>query len=179
MPPEAVLSLGCSECPRLVATSLPGRDYWALEELMDTVVARDPAAKVKATGYRGVFEVLSGQDPQGLAVQFLMYNHAFIARVLPVLACAIPVKLKEALSGLGLSGLRARLEFKAREPLKGTLTEDLVRSALASAGVILVGRREGEVIIDVESLGKCVIISFGEPRSCGPRCTVLVPSRSL
>ncbi|WP_048812881.1 hypothetical protein [Acidilobus saccharovorans] len=175
MPPEAVLPISyCDRCPRLVVTSLPGRDSWALEELMDTVVARDPSARFEATGYRGVVEVYSSLSPDEIARQFLLYQHAFIARVVPVLACSTPERLGEAMARLVPKGLSAGLELKVRVPLKGRVSEGAVKEALRVAGVALRGR-EANLKVVVESVGDCLLISVGEWRSCGPHCAVLVP----
>lgn len=175
MSPEELLPLSyCDRCPRLVVTSLPGRDSWALEELMDTVVARDPSAKFEATGYRGVVEVYSSLSPNEIARQFLLYQHAFIARVVPVLACSTLEKLGDAIARLIPQGLSAGLEFKVRVPLKGKVSEDDIKKILRSAGVLLQGR-EANLKIVLESVRSCFLISLGEWRSCGPHCAVLIP----
>lgn len=161
-------------CPTILATSMPGRDSWALEELMDTVMSRDPRAEVRATRYRGVFEVYTSLSPRDAAALFLLYQHAFLASVVPVMSCSDLRGLPAALGSLlrGLSG-PVRLVVRAREPMKDSLTEELVRNLVRSAGLPISDRAEVELV--VESIDYRVVMSVGQPRRCGPHCTVLVP----
>ncbi len=155
-------------CPALLVTAMPGRDSWALEELLDTVVEADPMAKVEATRYRGTFLVRSSLDPARLARRFLAYTHAFVARVVPVLWCG-PLEELDQASWVSARYPGAALDVRAREPLKDRLTEALVRQTLGVRG------QGAEYVIDIENVDEVVLVSAGRLRSCGPHCVVLVP----
>jgi hypothetical protein len=167
-----------TRCPSLVGTSLPGRDSWALEEFMDTVITADPEAEVRSTEYRGVFVAYSLREPIALATRFLSFTHAFLARVYPVMLCGGPQELDSLVSAL-LSHVRvseARLEVKLREPLSRQLTESRVVSSIAAGG--LRPSKRSELVVLVETLWDLVLLSYGRLASCGPRCRLLLPRAS-
>ena len=162
--------MSAGRCPSLLVTSLPGRDSWAFEEIGDTVIAADPLARVEATRYRGVFVVFSSRDPYEISSKFVLYTHAFVAWVLPVLGCF------RDLESLARSAPRpprpASLEVRLRDPLKRQLSEGAVVRALAGAGVEL--SKGSELVIFVESLDDLLLLSYGRKVPCGPSCFALV-----
>ena len=163
-------------CPQLVGTSLPGRDSWALEEFMDTVISADPRARVELTRYRGVFVAYLARDPAEVAAKFLAYTHAFLARVYPVLLCAPKERLSDLLSGIAslVREGQAKLEVRLREPISRSVSEDDVKRLITSAGV-RPGRSGSHLII--ESLYDYFVASYGTAHACGPKCRVIVPTR--
>ncbi len=161
-------------CPSVVATSLPGRDSWALEEFMDTVTSADPGAIIRTTEYRGVFVAISSKDPVSIAARFLSYTHAFLARVYPVMFCDDAGRLGELVDSLAraLSGRRVKLEIRLREPVSTRLREEDVRSLLLSKG-LETGRTE--IVVIFESLQDKLLGAYGTQHRCGPRCRVFLP----
>ncbi|MGC9072405.1 MAG: hypothetical protein ACP5HK_06940 [Acidilobus sp.] len=161
-------------CPSLVATSLPGKDRWALEEFMDTVMSADPHVTVRETRYRGVFVAFSMREPGLLASKFLAFTHAFIARVYPVLMCAEPSGLNDLVRAAA-SALRGpvRLEVRIREPLSRMLSDDSVSQAAREAGLQI--SKSSRFLLVIESIEDHLLSSYGKQALCGPRCRVVLP----
>ncbi|MCE4628271.1 MAG: hypothetical protein F7C34_03880 [Desulfurococcales archaeon] len=170
MPPERVLPV----CPRAVATARPGREAWALEEVLDAL-APEPDAVAVETGYPGVFGVISSSPPCRLASLFMGWEYSFVRSIVVAEKCG-PCESGERLAGLvaGACPRRARFLFRLRGPCKGAFDP---REAASRAGVS--EARGSRYVLAVEGVGGWVIASCGVaverpygalvvvPRSCG------------
>ncbi|MCE4608586.1 MAG: hypothetical protein F7B61_06500 [Caldisphaeraceae archaeon] len=162
---------GMPACPNIVASSLPSKEFWAYEELYDTVFEADEEAAVVRSKYKGVFLVYTKKTGAVLN-NFFRYQHAFLGKVLPVKICDLDIRdlIRKSIELLSVKEVRLMLHI--REPLKGKVHEDYILFLIASEGLRL-GKRS-KFIFAIESIGNIFLSSFGITRKCGPHCYMLV-----
>ena len=165
------LKEGMSTCPNIVASSLPSKEFWAYEELYDTVFEADEEARVVRSKYKGTFFVYT-KKTEAVLNNFFRYQHAFLGKVLPVKVCDTDIRSLIRRSIELLSIKEVRLMLHIREPLKNKVYEDYISFLITSGGLRL--SKKSKFIFVIESIENTFLSSFGITRKCGPHCYALV-----
>ncbi len=172
MPPKALMPL----CPKGVAVSKPKRDTWLVEELLDTIVPKDPTVRVEASGYPGVVLVYSSLEPWRLSKLVYSGYHSFMRRFVPSQYCVRVASLGELEALVGriaslLEGRRLRLMVSLRGFLKRQGGERIVRARLLDSGCII--DRGSSFALAIESIDEVVVAAMGNTRRCGLDCVTI------
>ncbi|MCE4624263.1 MAG: hypothetical protein F7C35_00150 [Desulfurococcales archaeon] len=85
MPAERLLPL----CPRVIATSKPGKGAWAREELEDALAGL-PHYEVRPAGYPGVLVAYTREPPGRVAEEILSWEYAYISSIIIAGECTRP-----------------------------------------------------------------------------------------
>lgn len=156
-------------CPNLIAVSLPNKKSWAFEEISDTVFEKDPNAYIIESKYKGVFLIYLNQNNiDAIMKNVLMYQHAFLSRIIPVKSCGNDLKYVIEKSLLNLPKGFIRLIVHLREPLKNVIKEDDISGLVISYGYKLTKKSNNVLVL--ESIDEFIISTSGIIRKCGPSC---------
>ncbi len=73
-------------CPSAIATSRPGREAWAREELEDAVALLD-GARVADSGHKGLFLIYYRGECSRLLESFLSWEYSFVKSIVLIPEC--------------------------------------------------------------------------------------------
>ncbi len=173
---------GCVPIPPektvVLVTAKPGRQAWALEEVLDTVFPVDPGAEVLETGFEGFIIVESSARRRRLARAIRSTTYAFISFITLAAVECWPRSPGEVLDwvyrlAMSASGRPLRLRVKTRGEGKKLLGRSDVEEAARSAGARL--SRAASVMLVVESAGLRFYLTIGNTLPCGESCLYIDP----
>lgn len=169
-------------CPVGIAVSKPGRESWLVDEIADSILPRDPGARIERTGFDNVVAIYSEViPPHELPRLVLRMEQAFLKRLAPVEECVrpgSPGELDRFISGfLASRGVKElQLWVYIRGSGKEIASRGRVERLVRSLGIEL--GRGATTVFDLESLNEVFTLSLGITRKCGLDCVLILPMKA-
>ena len=149
-------------CPTLIVRHPAGKEYWAEQEIGDTLFPHDPNVEIKHTPYRGVILVYTSLPTEKAYQLTLRETYTSINKVIPATHCTTIDKLKETLNSITEKCQPcARLDIHIRgQKAKTTITEEKIEKTLSQLKLCV--SRKCPKTLHIETIEEILIVSCTE-----------------
>jgi len=144
-------------CPTLVIRHPAGKEYWAEQEIGDTIFPYDNNVEIKTTSHRGVMLVYTSLDPLQAYRLARRETYTSINNVIPAVNCA---PLQEAYETIRHALYQCpdtvRLDVHIRGEAKEVLDEEKLKELITGSGYRV--NRRSPAVLHIETIYDKIIV---------------------